>query len=77
VLVNPGNKFYFSQDAVNWLDLEPVTGPQAKKARKLDGAWDTKRQINLNPEPLSLTPEWKSHSLRSNECVRAARGGQN
>jgi hypothetical protein len=56
VLVNPGNKFYFSQDAVNWLDLEPVTGPQAKKARKLDGAWDTKRQINLNPEPLNPNP---------------------
>ena len=36
VLVNPGNKFYYSQDGVNWLDLEPVVGVQAGKAAKLD-----------------------------------------
>lgn len=36
VIINPGNKFYYSQDGVNWLDLEPVTGVQAEKAAKLD-----------------------------------------
>lgn len=38
VIINPGNKFYYSQDGVNWLDLEPVAGEQAGKASKLDGA---------------------------------------
>jgi hypothetical protein len=38
VVVAPGNKFYYSQDGVNWLDLEPVAGVQAEKAVKLDGA---------------------------------------
>ena len=39
VIVNPGNKFYYSQDGVNWLDLEPVAGEQAEKAAKLDGEY--------------------------------------
>ena len=25
IVPNPGNKFYYSRDGVNWLDLEPVT----------------------------------------------------
>lgn len=38
VILNPGNKFYYSQDGVNWLDLEPVSGEQAEKAAKLECA---------------------------------------
>jgi hypothetical protein len=34
VIVQPGNKYYYSQDGVNWLDLEPVAA--GSKAENLD-----------------------------------------
>lgn len=38
---NAGNKYYYSQDGVNWLDLEKVSEEQMEKAGKLDGVWLT------------------------------------
>ena len=38
LVVNPGNKFYYSRDGLNWLDLEPVSEETTERASKLDCA---------------------------------------
>lgn len=38
LVVNPGNKFYYSRDGINWLDLEPVSEETTERASKLDCA---------------------------------------
>jgi radial spoke head protein 9 len=35
IVPNPGNKFYYSRDGVNWLDLEPVTVETTERAEKI------------------------------------------
>ena len=38
VIVNPGNKFYYSTDCAEWLDLEPVDGKLGELCGLIDGA---------------------------------------
>lgn len=38
VIVNPGNKFYYSLDCAEWLDLEPVDGKLGELCGLIDGA---------------------------------------
>jgi len=45
VIVNPGNKFYYSTDCAEWLDLEPVDG----KLGELCGLIDGKRWLTGDP----------------------------
>ena len=35
IVPNPGNKFYYSRDGVNWLDLEPVSSETTARALKI------------------------------------------
>ena len=39
VIVNPGNKFYYSTDCAEWLDLEPVDGKLGELCGLIDGAF--------------------------------------
>lgn len=63
LVVNPGNKFYYSRDGINWLDLEPVSEETTERASKLDCAYappssslprlSTRARFRGTPRPLA------------------------
>ena len=38
IVPNSGNKFYYSRDGVNWLDLEPITAETTERSLKINAA---------------------------------------
>ena len=73
VIVNPGNKFYYSQDGVNWLDLEPVAGEQAEKAAKLDCEYCTHPPYHHTPHRAAMTERPPSRLFNPARTLRYAR----
>ena len=48
VIVNPGNKFYYSLDCAEWLDLEPVDGKLGELCGLIDGACRSRVPVRLH-----------------------------
>ena len=46
VIVSPGNKFYYSVDCAEWLDLEPVDGKLGELCGLIDGAFRSRVPID-------------------------------
>lgn len=65
VIVNPGNKFYYSVDCAEWLDLEPVDGKLGELCGLIDGAFRSR-----------VPGRWRRRAIRarrSRPTLRAAR----
>lgn len=65
VIVNPGNKFYYSLDCAEWLDLEPVDGKLGELCGLIDGAFRSR-----------VPGRWRRRAIRarrSRPTLRAAR----
>ena len=76
VIVNPGNKFYYSTDCAEWLDLEPVDGKLGELCGLIDGAFmiDTSvRDMRFIQFPASRASTWAGdrHKL-AGDRARAA-----
>ena len=62
VVVNPGSKFYYSRDGMNWLDIEPISDETRSRAAMVD-EWftgDPSHVFNV-PQPVP-EPEAKEET---------------
>ena len=59
IVPNPGHKFYYSRDGVNWLDLEPVTVETTERAEKIQTmlTGDPAHEYTVTEQPPTPAPD--------------------